>query len=469
MKPMKIKEISEPRLFSDVFPHEIPPHIVFDGPMQEELDGETYTIHPLDIKKRDILITDTTFRDGQQARPPYTVQQILDLFDFLHRLSGPHGVIRQTEFFLYSHKDREAIEKCLERGYDFPEVTGWIRAEPGDLKLVKEMQLNETGILTSCSDYHIFMKLGLDRKKAFDKYLGVVKDGLEHGIRPRCHLEDVTRADLEGFVLPFVQELMRISDEVDENMKVKVRLCDTMGFGISYPGAALPRSVPKVILSMIHKAGVPSDRLEWHGHNDFHKVLVNGTTAWLYGCDFLNCTLMGIGERSGNPPLEAAVIEYIGLKGDMCSIDTTILTEIAHYYRSIGTRISVRYPLVGDNFHKTRAGIHAGGLAKDERIYNIFNTTKLLNRPPEVSITDKSGADGIHLWVNNFLNLHGKDMIKKTKLIKIMKWVNEQYETENRTTAISDREMISLVKEFLPEQYKLAEEEGRLTYIHHEE
>jgi len=99
-----------------------------------------------------------------------------------------------------------------------------------------------------------------------------------------------------------------------------------------------------------------------------------------------------------------------------------VITDIAHYYRSIGTRISVRYPFVGDDFHKTRAGIHAGGLAREERIYNIFDTGKLLKRPPEVVITDKSGAEGVHLWVNNFLSRHGKDMVKKTKMVKIMRW-----------------------------------------------
>ncbi len=469
MKKLKIKEVSEPALLADMFPHSTPPHVVFDGTIREELDGKTHTIHPADLKERDIRITDTTFRDGQQARPPYTVGQVVTLFDLLSRLSGPKGVIRQTEFFLYSAKDREAVEKCLERGYHYPEVTGWIRADAGDLSIVEKLGLKETGMLTSCSDYHIFKKMNLDRKKAFDKYTGLVKDALAKGIRPRCHLEDVTRADLEGFVLPYVQKLMRISEEADESMKVKIRLCDTMGFGLPYPGSALPRSVPKLVLSMIHKAGVPSDCLEWHGHNDFHKVFVNGVTAWLYGCNALNATLLGIGERTGNPPLEGSIIEYIGIKGDMCGIDTTVITEIAEFYRSIGTRISVRYPFVGDDFHKTRAGIHADGLARDERIYNIFDTEALLNRPAEVALTDKSGSDGVYLWVNNFLGLHGKDRIKKTKMVKIMRWVTDQYEVEDRTTAISDRELVDLVKEHLPKYYKKAEEEGRLVYIHHEE
>jgi len=467
---MKIKEVSEPVLLVDMFPHDTPPHIVFEGgAIHEEYDGDTYTIHPGQVKDRDIHITDTTFRDGQQARPPYTVAQIATLYDLLSKLSGPHGVIRQTEFFLYSTKDRAAVEKCMERGYQYPEVTGWIRADAGDLSIVESLGLAETGMLTSCSDYHIFMKLKLDRKKAFDRYTGLAKEAIANGIRPRCHLEDITRADIDGFVLPYVEELMRISEDAEDHLKVKVRLCDTMGFGLSYPNSALPRSVPKLILALMHKAGVPSDRLEWHGHNDFHKVLVNGTTAWLYGCDALNCSLLGIGERTGNPPLEGAIFEYIGLKGGMCDIDTTVIAEIAQFYRSIGIRISARYPFVGDDFHKTRAGIHADGLARDERIYSIFNTQKLLNRPPEVVITDKSGGDGIHLWVNNFLGLHGKDRIKKTKTVKIMRWVTDQYNVENRTTAVSDREMAQLVREHLPEEYAKAKKESRLVYTHHEE
>ena len=174
----KIKEVSAPVLLADIFPHTMPPHIVFDDPIHAELDGKSYVIHPADLKARDIRITDTTFRDGQQARPPYTVKQILELFDLISRLSGPRGVIRQTEFFLYSAKDQEAVQKCLDRGYRYPEITGWIRADPGDLGLVRKMGLKETGLLTSCSDYHIFMKLRLDRRKALDRYTGIVKAAL---------------------------------------------------------------------------------------------------------------------------------------------------------------------------------------------------------------------------------------------------------------------------------------------------
>ena len=462
MKKVQLSEVSGPQLFTEMFPHHRPPHICFEGPVSEQLNGQVYTVNPADMTSRDIHLTDTTFRDGQQSRPPYTVEQIVDLYDMLARLSGPNGVIRQSEFFLYSKHDRDAVDRCRARGHRFPEVVGWIRAEMGDLHLVDSMGLKETGILTSCSDYHIFMRLKLDRRKAFDKYTSIIKEAFSRGIRPRCDLEDTTRADIDGFLLPLVQELMRLSEEVDESLKVKINLCDTMGFGVPYPGAALPRSVPKLILTMLHQANVPAELLEWHGHNDFHKVLSNGITAWVYGCNTLATTLLGIGERTGNPPVEGAIFDYIGIMGDMCGIDTTVLTEMAHYYRAMGTEVPARAPFVGEDFPKTRAGIHADGLAQDERIYNIFDTTKLLKRPPQVSLTDKSGSDGVYLWVNNYLGLTGPDRIKKTKMAKIMRWVLDQYEVQKRTTAIADEELIELVKQHLPQHYAQAQQAGRI-------
>ena len=449
-----LKEVSEPNVLTEVFPHELPPLILFDGPIVEYIDGEAVQYDPQTLKSRDIHITDTTFRDGQQARPPYTIDQMVKIYDLLAKLSGPNGVVRQTEFFLYTKNDRETLDRCRALGHAYPECTGWIRAVKGDFRLVKEAGLKETGMLTSCSDYHIFFKSRMDRAKAMETYLEVVDAALEAGVRPRCHLEDITRADIDGFVLPFVDKLMEKSAQVPEELTVKIRLCDTMGFGISYPGAGLPRSIPKLIYKLNKECGVPSDRLEWHGHNDFHKVHVNAATAWLYGCDAANTSLFGFGERTGNPPLEGSVIEYIALKGDLCGLDTTAITELADYMQSIGLPIPDNYPFVGRAFNTTRAGIHAGGMRQDERIYNIFDTTTLLGRPPRVAITDKSGTDGVVVWVNEFLGLKGTERINKIKIHKLARWVMDQYEVEGRLTAISDQELEAKVKELLPEYWE---------------
>lgn len=440
-KKFDLKDIKQPELYRDIFPYTSVPRVVIED-----------RLIPIKMPK-DIWITDTTFRDGQQSRPPYTAKQIADIFDFLHRLSGPSGVIRQSEFFLYSTKDREAVRLCMEKGYRYPEITGWIRANKNDFKLVKEMGLKETGILTSCSDYHIFLKLGVSRKEALNSYLDIVATALEHGIVPRCHLEDITRADFYGFVIPFVQDLMKLSQAA--KIPVKIRACDTLGYGFPFPGAALPRGVPEIFYALIHDAGVPSEQLEWHGHNDFHKGLVNGVAAWLYGASAVNGALFGFGERTGNTPVEALIIDYISLTGNEAGIDTTAITDAAEYFRrELGVVIPHNYPFVGSEFNSTSAGIHADGMMKNEEIYNIFDTARLLKRPMGVIITDKSGIAGIAHWVNTHLGLEGDRKIDKRHpgLAKIHKWVMEQYE-QGRTTSISTDELLDKAKKHLPEYF----------------
>jgi isopropylmalate/homocitrate/citramalate synthase len=453
-KEHPLVDSTSPNLLEETFDYDLPPKIKFDGPLLETIDGQVVEFDPTSVRTRDIVITDTTFRDGQQARPPYSIEQMVQLYDLLAKLGGPNGVIRQTEFFLYTKNDRDTLDRCRSLGHRYPECTGWIRAVKGDFRLVKEAGLQETGMLTSSSDYHIFNKLKFkSRKECMDSYCEVVDAAFEAGIRPRCHLEDATRADWDGFVLPFVDRLMRMSEQVPEDKAVKIRICDTMGFGLHYPGVELPRSVPKMIYKLNRECGVPSHRLEWHGHNDFHRVHANGATAWLYGCDALNGTLFGFGERTGNPPLEGAVIEYISLKHDLCGIRTEVITELADYMRSIDFPIPVNYPFVGKQFNTTSAGIHAGGLRQDERIYNIFDTAKLLNRPPRVSLTDKTGADGTVMWVNEYFGLKGDDRINKIKCHKLARWVLDQYEVHGRITSISDEEMETQVRELMPEYW----------------
>jgi isopropylmalate/homocitrate/citramalate synthase len=369
----------------------------------------------------------------------------------LHRLGGEKGIIKQTEFFVYSEKDREALYKCMELGYEFPEVTTWIRATKNDFKLVKDIGIKETGILVSCSDYHIFNKLKMTRAQALNHYLTSVAEAIDAGLRPRCHFEDLTRADFYGFVVPFANALMDMSK--DSGVPIKIRACDTMGYGVPYSEVSPPRSVPGLIYALQHHSEVPSEMLEWHGHNDFYKGVTNAATAWLFGASAVNCSLFGIGERTGNVPLEAMVIEYASLKGTTDGMDTTVITELADYYKKvIGYNIPPMTPFVGEYFNVTRAGIHADGLLKDEEIYNIFDTAKILNKPANVSVSNVSGLAGIAFWINNHYNLKGENRLdKKAGCVSLIKeWIDNEY-TQGRQTIISDEELETLVKKYAPE------------------
>lgn len=437
----RLKNRKEPQLYRELFPYSKVGRIVFDDVLVMP--------NPADP----MFITDTTFRDGQQARPPYTADQISNIFDMLYELGGRSGLIRASEFFMYSEKDRQAIERCRAKGYKFPRVTGWIRANLNDLKLAKSMEFEEVGMLTSVSDYHTYLKMGLDRKQAFDQYMKLAAQALEWGISPRCHFEDVTRADIVGFCLPLAEKLMQLSREA--GIPVKIRLCDTMGFGVPYPGATLPRSVPRLVWAFINEAGVPGEWLEWHGHNDFHKVLVNGVTAWLYGCGGINGTLLGFGERTGNTPLEGLIMEYISLTGNDEAANTRVITDIARYFsEELDFHIPDNYPFAGRDFNATSAGVHVDGLAKNQEIYNIFDTELILGRAVPIIITDKSGKAGVAYWLNHEFALSGDRAIRKTHPSVGLMYdkIMSAYE-RGRTTSISNKEMTRLARRYMPELF----------------
>ncbi len=437
-----LQDVPNPNLYRDLFNYEEIPKISFN-----------HRRVPINMPK-EIWITDTSFRDGQQSVEPYTVEQIVKLFSLMSKLGGPNGKIRQTEFFVYSKKDREAISRCQDLGLKFPEITTWIRATPQDFKLVRDLGIKETGILVSCSDYHIFKKMNLTRKQAMEQYLSTVKLAFENGVIPRCHLEDITRADFYGFVVPFVNELVKLSKEA--GIPVKIRACDTMGYGVPYTEVALPRSVPGIIYGLQHYSEVESEMLEWHGHNDFYKAVANASTAWLYGASAVNCSLLGIGERTGNVPLEAMVFEYASLRGSLDGMDSTVITEIGEYFRKeIGYKIPPMTPFVGKNFNVTRAGIHADGLLKDEEIYNIFDTRKILKRPASVTVSKTSGLAGIAYWINENYALTGEDRIDKRDaiVVALKEWVDKVYE-DGRVSSLSDGELESKISELSDGKFK---------------
>lgn len=441
-KEYEIIDTNEPDLLRDLFPYTEPPKLAFD-----------HLIPPVYVYE-DIFITDTTFRDGQQSMEPYTVEQTVTIFKYLHELAGKEGILRKTEFFLYTKRDKEAVEKCKSLGYKYPEVTGWIRAHENDVPLVKEMQIEEVGILTSISDYHIFKKLKKSsRKEAIEDYLRIVEKILEVDSikRVRCHFEDITRADFWGVVIPFAQKLMELSKQAGK--PIIIRIADTLGLGVPFPNASLPRSVPKIVYFLRTEAEVPPQSIEMHMHNDFYMGVANSVAGWLYGAGAVNASIFGTGERTGNVPLEAMLIWYIAIKGKMDGINLRVLKELKEYFqKEIKYKIPPKTPFVGDEFNLTKAGIHADGLLKDEEIYNIFDTTNLLGFPPQVSITDKSGLAGIVYWINTHFNLKGNNTITKDHpgVKKIYEEIMKEYEN-GRITSISNEEMYRLIEKYIPE------------------
>ena len=304
-------------------------------------------------------------------------------------------------------------------------------------------------MLTSISDYHIKYKFNTTRREAMRKYLEVVEKALSYGITVRASLEDITRADIEGAVKPFVKRLTELSEKY--RVPVKIKLPDTLGVGLPFYEVPLPRSISRIVKA-IRSLGVPQEFIEFHGHNDLGLVVANQLAAWMYGAAAANCTLFGIGERTGNCPLEIMAVHYAGIRGST-NINLKALSKIPELFEKMGYKTVEHYPIIGKNAFRTKAGIHVDGLMKNPEVYLPFDPIKVLGRPYTVAITPYAGRSSIVLWIKNYL---GYNNISKDdpRVINVFNDIVEYFNKTGRTEPLTDEEVAFFVRKHFPELFK---------------
>ena len=220
---------------------------------------------------------------------------------------------------------------------------------------------------------------------------------MEHGITPRVHLEDATKADIYGFVIPFIQRVLRETEG-----RAKFRVCDTLGLGFPDPYVALPVGVPKLVATIVAETGA---EIEWHGHNDFGFATANSVVAWRYGARRVNVAFGGLGERTGNTTLEQVLADYVRIYGDP-GFKLEALRQIAELIKSEVSDVNIKSPIVGDAIFTTQSGIHQSGVerqrdAEGGDIYLPFDPRLLGEREEELlRVGSLSGAEGILAALN---------------------------------------------------------------------
>jgi isopropylmalate/homocitrate/citramalate synthase len=373
------------------------------------------------------LISDTTLRDGSQDSrfALFPNEARVRYVDLLHQLDNGTGRIYAIETFIYQRRDVWVLDKLLERGYDFPKITTWIRATPKDVKQLHDTsqgRIKETGLLASSSDHHIFDKLGHRSKQdAIDKYLKPILTACEYGITPRVHMEDATRADIEGWVIPFMRTVLEATEG-----RAKFRVCDTIGWGAPDPWVASPQGIPHLISTLVRETGA---ELEFHGHNDFGLATANSLAAWRYGCLKVNVTFSGLGERTGNTSLEQMIAGYIRFYGDP-GFNLQVLSEMAELIGDQLTPVSQTAPIIGDVF-TTQAGIHQAGVARQQDapgglIYLAFEPDQVGQKSAERSVVGSlSGSEGIVSILNNEAERRSLD-VRFSNTSRIVKRIYDQ-------------------------------------------
>ena len=413
-------------------------------------------------ENHDIFLSDSTLRDGSQM--PGIVIKLNDrlkIHEFLHRIG-----VDKLELFLFTETDKAAARAMLDCNYDAPKVTGWARANPSDIDLVLSTEgIAETGILMSISDPQIFMKLGIEsRDKAKDKYLTALEYAIDHGLSTRAHLEDITRADLEGFVYPLVQEIL------NRDPDCTLRICDTLGYGLPFVDACDPYSIPRIVMRM-KKMGAKN--IETHMHDDFGLSTANSLAGYWHGANWSNMTCLGIGERAGNAELEKALLFLATRIEGFGKYNLSCLVEFASYVEEhIGIHVPRNKGVVGNNIFAHESGIHTAGIIKNPFIYEPY--------PPEIVggyrkliVGSTSGIDVVRIKVEealrNLMNLNIRLSKKDWRVKAIASEIKGLYDEEKRNSCISDEEMKAFVEKYFIFESIYEKEIHHFDEIHPEE
>ncbi|MBE0523640.1 MAG: isopropylmalate synthase [Methanosarcinales archaeon] len=391
---------------------------------------------------QEVFISDSTIRDGSQM--PGVVMsrsQKLQIYEYLHKIG-----IEKLEAFLFNKRDKEAAKAMLNRGYEFPEVTGWARANPADIDIILEMDgIEETGILMSVSDSHIIDKMGLpNREAAEEKYLDALQYAVDHGLRTRAHIEDMTRADNYGFVYPLCRKLIEIDPDCT------IRLCDTLGMGVPFDGVDEPYGIPEMVRYLKEEMGVKN--VETHVHDDFGLGMANSLAGYWYGANWSSLTFLGIGERAGNTELEKIVLFLIQRVEGFEKYNLEAATEFGKFMETeLGIRVPRNKAVVGKNIFAHESGIHTAGVIKNPFTYEAY-LPEVVGGKRQLLIGDSSGLEVLRHKVQETLNelmkVRTKVLKKDPRLKAIQSDIQRLYDKELRISCISDEEIRGYVEKY---------------------
>ena len=304
------------------------------------------------LSRSQLNICDTTLRDGEQAAGVVfaNIEKIR-----IARMLDEIGVPQiEAGIPAMGGDEKKAIREIARLGLK-ASILGWNRANKEDIDHSLDCDVDSVAISLSSSDIHIEHKLMKSRQWVLEKITESIEHAKSHGLYISCNAEDASRADRD-FLIQFAQTAKDAGAD-------RVRFCDTLGI-------MEPLKTYKVIKDLIDHVDLP---VEMHTHNDFGMATANAVAGIQAGATFLSTTVLGIGERTGNAPLEELVMASLYILNIDPLIETARFREIAEYVaKASGRNIPDWKPVVGKNCFVHEAGIHADGVIKCASNYEAY-------------------------------------------------------------------------------------------------
>jgi len=377
-----------------------------------------------EMGKLPIKLDDTTLRDGEQTSGVvFSNEEKLTIAKMLDDIG-----IDQIEAGIPVMGGDEAavIEQIAHAGLR-ASVLGWNRANVNDIQTSLDCGVDAVAISLATSDIHIKTKLCKDRAWVLDSIRRATAFAKEAGVYVSVNAEDASRTDLD-FLIEYAAAAK--AEGAD-----RLRFCDTIGL-------MEPFRMYSIIRHLREETGL---EIEMHTHNDFGFATANAIAGIHAGATWVNVTVAGLGERAGNAALEQVVMALKYLERTELEIDTTMFYEIADYVmRAAGRIVPVWSPIVGANMFSHESGIHADGVIKNPKTYEVFSPDEVgLER--QIVVGKHSGSATIELKLNEFgIPVTKEDasallVVVRAKAVKL-----------NR--ALFDKELVKLYREYMEQK-----------------
>ena len=305
------------------------------------------------LENRKIYVVDTTLRDGEQtAGVVFANREKIRIAKFLDELG-----VDQIEVGIpvMGGYEKEAIKDISSLGLK-ASIMGWNRAVIKDIESSIKCGVDAVAISISTSDIHIKHKLHKTREWVIENMVTAVEFAKRHGLYVSANAEDASRSDMDF--------LIEYAKAVKEAGADRLRYCDTVGILESFTTYENIKRLREAV----------DIEIEMHTHDDFGMATANALAGIRAGANYVGVTVLGLGERAGNAPLEEVVMALKHLYGIDLNFKTDMFVEVAEYVsRASGRELPAWKAIVGSNMFAHESGIHADGALKNPKTYEAFH------------------------------------------------------------------------------------------------
>jgi homocitrate synthase NifV len=315
---------------------------------------------PGELKERKINIIDTTLRNGEQAAGVvFSKHEKIRIAKMLDEIGVPEIEIGTPTI---GPLEREIIKEIAASDIK-SKLFVYCEASPENVEIADCCGIKNLILNISTSDLHIKVKYDKNRTWVLNQLRESISAAKEHGMEFIVSAEDATRTDLEF--------LLKVLNLAQKREAYRFRICDTVS-------RLDPFRTFMLINNILNNTDFP---IEVYNHNDFGMSTANAMASIRAGAVSLVTSVSGIGEGTGNAALEEIVMALKYLEDVDLGINTAKFREIAEYVAKASARaVPVWKAIVGTNVFAHESGIHADGVLKNPRNYEVFE-------PGEVGLT----------------------------------------------------------------------------------